>query len=764
MIRRFPLFGLLLVAPLCAALNHVIHIDTGLVEGTPGRTPGITVFKGIPYAAPPVGELRWRAPQPPAKWRGVRHADHFSAGCPQRRSGPFGPWSAEFISKAGMEGGASEDCLYLNVWTGAKAAREKRPVFVWIHGGGFTSGSGDVPVYDGDGLAAKGLVMVTINYRLGVLGFLAHPELTKESADHASGNYAMLDAIAALRWVRRNIAAFGGDPRNVTIAGQSAGAFMVNYLVTSPLAKGLFERAIAESGGAFMKTATLEEAQEQGLEYAQSVHAATLAELRAKPAGALTAAVHGMEFGPIVDGYVVPAQVRTIFAQGRQNDVPVLTGWNVDDGVMFGPPLKAQAFREQAHKRYGDLADAFLRAFPADDDAAAAASERAAGRDQMFGWEGRTWGNWQSKTGKSKIFLYYFNRVAPGTPQQTRFGAFHSGEIAYALNTLAEWDRPWEQADRKLAQVMSGYWVNFARHGDPNGAGLPVWAAYTARDERSMLLGEKVEAIATPDKARLDFFDLYNSRGPAFFVFEDGLGNNPPEKEAEIAKQIGFAGISFDGAKLVPERIKATESHGLKFFFLYLAADVSGPEPVYEPGFDEVIRQLKGRNTVIWLIIRGQGPGAEARAVEAAQHTADLAAKEGLRVALYPHYGLYVARLEDALRIAGQAKRPNLGVTFNLCHELRSGGGPDFRPLLERAMPMLYAVSINGADKNGQDWDRLIQPLDRGDFDVKGLLETLVELGYHGPIGLQCYEIKGDVIENLQHSMQAWRTMQSEIQ
>ena len=247
-----------------------------------------------------------------------------------------------------------------------------------------------------------------------------------------------------------------------------------------------------------------------------------------------------------------------------------------------------------------------------------------------------------------------------------------------------------------------------------------------------------------------------------FFVFEDGLGKNPPEEEAEIARRIGFDGISFDDAKLVPERIKATDEHGLKFFFLYIAVDVSGPRPVYEPGFDEAIRQLKGHDTVVWLTIRGHGPDAEPLAVEAARRTSDLAAEAGLRVALYPHYGFYVARLEDALRIAGQAGRRNLGVTFNLCHELRSGGGPDFRPLLERAMPRLFAVSINGADHTG-DWDRLIQTLDHGDFDVKGLVRALVTLGYHGPIGLQCYAIKGDVTENLQRSMRAWREMSAQI-
>jgi len=514
MVYRFSrlLSALLLALPIGAALNHSVRIESGLLEGVPAQTTGITVFKGIPYAAPPVGELRWRAPQTPAKWSGVRRADEFSADCPQRRSGPFGPWSAEYISKAGMEGGSSEDCLYLNIWTGAKAAGEKRPVFVWIHGGSFSSGSGDVPVYDGEGLAAKGLVMVTINYRLGALGFLAHADLTKESGHNSSGNYGLLDAIAALEWVRANIAAFGGDPGNVTIAGQSAGAFLVNCLAASPLAKGLFQRAIAESGGAFMKAATLSEAQDGGVKFAQSLHAANLAELRSKPADAFISSGPGIQFWPIVDGYVVPQDVKTIFADGREIDVPVIVGWNAGDGVAFGPPLKAQAFREQAHKLYGDLADDFLKAFPANDDEAAAASQKAVSRDQIFAWQSRTWARLQNKTGKSKVFLYYFDRVAPGSGEQIRYGAFHSGEIAYALNTLAKWDRPWEPADRKLEDKMSAYWANFARKGDPNGAGLPAWPAYKTADERSMRLGDTVEAIATPDKPQLDFFDVYDSR------------------------------------------------------------------------------------------------------------------------------------------------------------------------------------------------------------------------------------------------------------
>jgi para-nitrobenzyl esterase len=290
---------------------------------------------------------------------------------------------------------------------------------------------------------------------------------------------------------------------------------MVNYLVISPLAKGLFHRAIAESGGAFLKTADLSEAEERGLKLAHSLSAANIAELRSKPAEALLPSGPGMQFGPIVDGWVVPKDAHSVFAAGAQNDVPVLTGWNAGDGVALGPPPTAEKFREQAAREYGDLAGQFLKVFPADNDQAAAASQKAASRDQIFAWQCRTWARLQIKTGKSKVFLYYFDRVPPGTPEQMRYGAFHSAEIAYGLETLSKWNRPWETDDRKLANIVSTYWVNFARTGDPNGAGLPVWPAYSPSDERSVRLGVTPGPIPVPDKAELDFFDLYYPKSRA---------------------------------------------------------------------------------------------------------------------------------------------------------------------------------------------------------------------------------------------------------
>ena len=418
----------------------------------------------------------------------------------------------------------SEDCLYLNVWTGAKSAGEKLPVLVYIHGGGFQQGSGSVDIYDGEGLAQKGLIVVTINYRLGVFGFFAHPELTKESAHQVSGNYGLLDQIAALEWVHRNIEAFGGDPGNVTIDGQSAGAHSINYLVATPLTHGLIQRAISESGGMFIPTTPgvtdglasgqtpyLKDAEAQGLKFAENHKAATIAALRAMPAKELMG--RGATGTPVVDGYVLPSDVYTIFATGKQNDIPMIVGWNSGDGTPFagnsGFPATAAGFPEAAQKRFGTMAPDFLKAFPVKTDEDAVHAQAAVARDQMFAWSSRTWGRLQAKTGKSKIYLYYWDHVPPGRPESAAFGAFHSSEITYAQNNLSTWDLPWTSEDRKLADTMSSYWVNFAKTGSPNVAGLPAWPDFNRKDEQSMHFTATPGAIPTPHKAELDFFDRW---------------------------------------------------------------------------------------------------------------------------------------------------------------------------------------------------------------------------------------------------------------
>ena len=548
-------------APLCA-LQQPVKTRSGLVSGVPGKDPAILAFKGIPFAAPPVGDLRWRAPRPVAAWEGVRRADQFGASCAQiispRRLG------TESITKPGViqntapqtdefaaHNDASEDCLYLNVWTSAKSASEKRPVFLYIYGGGFDHGSGDVPIYDGEGLAKKGLVVVTLNYRVGVIGFFVHPELSKESGHNASGNYGLLDQIAGLKWIQDNIAAFGGDPNRVTIAGQSAGGMSVHDLIASPLTRGLFHRAIVESGGSTVGRAgitinapALADAEAAGQHFAEAKGAKSIAELRAMSwqkltepagggraargtgapaaAGAPGAGRAGMADGgrgsagtrsPIVDGYVLPAAPNAVVAQGKQNDVPILTGMNLGELGGITPSQVAvtlESFRNQARQRYGDDADKFLALYPASNDQEAAAAQAQASRDQSL-VSLCLWAKMRSKTAKTKAFEYLWDHALPG-PDAARFGAFHTGEVPYVLNTLYASPRPFTDADRKMAGMMSSYWANFAANGNPNGKGLPLWPAYSGKAE-IMELGDKTGPVPAADSAaKLAFFEAFLTR------------------------------------------------------------------------------------------------------------------------------------------------------------------------------------------------------------------------------------------------------------
>jgi len=483
----------------------IVKVDGGIVSGTVNQSGDIHIFKGIPFAAPPVGNLRWKEPQPVVPWTGIKKCDAFSASPMQGDPVPFGPWSAEYlIPKSPI----SEDCLYLNVWTGAKKANEKRPVIVWIYGGGFVSGGSAVPVYDGEALAKKGIVLVSINYRVGIFGFFSHPELTKESTNHTSGNYGLMDQIAGLNWVQKNIAAFGGDPKNVTIAGQSAGSMSVNFLVVSPLCKGLFQRAIAESGAGFVTSsfgsANLQNAEEAGTKISESLNASSLKDLRNIPASELFQKAKGF-FRPITDGYVLPQSIAETFAMGKQNDVPVITGWNEDDAVIFGKPATATELKEQVEKKYGGDAAKILQYYPCATDEEAASSQAKLSRDEIFGVQNYSWGNVQNEKGKSKIFLYRFGRKLPATGEYVKFGAFHTGEVAYVFDNLNFVHRcPWEPVDRQLATIMSDYWVNFASTGNPNGKGLPEWPAYTFKDKMIIILGEKTEAKPLPDQQQLD--------------------------------------------------------------------------------------------------------------------------------------------------------------------------------------------------------------------------------------------------------------------
>ncbi len=485
-----------------AAINGTVKTDGGLLEGVTIPS-GVRVFKGIPYAAPPVGDLRWKPPQPAKTWTGVRKADKFSDSCMQALSRSHNPWTKEFM----VQNEASEDCLGLNVWTAAKAASEKRPVLVWIHGGAFYEGSGEIITYDGEELAKKGLVVVTINYRLGIFGFYTHPELTKESPTHASGNYGLLDCVAALQWIQKNIAAFGGDPSRVTIAGQSAGASAVHALTASPLAKGLFHRAIAESGSSVgRRTKALSDSENDGLKWAETKGATSLKELRAKPAAEL---MGGARFTPVVDGWFLPAQPSAIFAQGKQNDVPTMTGLTADEGsasATYGK-IKADDFTKQVQQRFGAQAEAFLKLYPSSDQTQSSLSQKQSARDQgrvsMYLWAAE-----RAKTSKANAYTYYFTRGIPW-PEYPEFGAFHTGDVPYFFANLKHLNRPWETVDRKLAETASSYWVNFARTGNPNGKGLPNWPAFDAAEQMTMELGEKTGARPVAEKEMLTFFTQY---------------------------------------------------------------------------------------------------------------------------------------------------------------------------------------------------------------------------------------------------------------
>jgi len=499
--------------------GQTVKVTGGQVSGIPGKDASIFTYKGIPFAAPPVGSLRWRAPQPVAAWPGVLKAEKFSASCVQQILPEFGPWTYEFMAHNEV----SEDCLYLNVFSPAKSASAKLPVFVHIYGGGFMQGSSAVPIYDGEGLAKKGLVVVTFNYRVGALGFLAHPELTSESGHQASGNYGLMDQITALRWVHDNIARFGGDPSNVTIAGQSAGSMAVHDLTASPLAKGLFHRAIAQSGGSTvggiginMEPTPLAAAEAEGQKFTEAKGAHSLAELRALSWQKILEPIPGANpmsgpgFAPVVDGYVLPASFMQIIAQGRQNDVATLTGNTSGElGGFFasGAPITAKQFEDKARKQFGDKAEEFLKLYPAANDVQAQIAQRESTRDEAL-VALYVWARVRSKTSKTKVYEYLWDHALPG-PDAGKYGAFHSSEIPYAMNTLDESKRPFTDADRKIAAMMSSYWANFAATGDPNGSGLPVWTAISDKAQ-IMEVGDKTEAIPVASTtARMDFLRAF---------------------------------------------------------------------------------------------------------------------------------------------------------------------------------------------------------------------------------------------------------------
>jgi para-nitrobenzyl esterase len=508
--------SVLAAAPAMAGTSPEAKTPAGALSGV--REGAADAFLGIPYAAPPTGANRWRAPQPAAGWTGVRAADRFGASCWQAlapKGKGFGPWTHEYV----VDGPVSEDCLFLNVWRPAKTtpkASAKLPVLVWIHGGGFSQGSGSVPIYDGANLAARGVVVVTINYRLGVLGFFAHPELTKEAEGGAPANWGLQDMVAALKWVQANIAAFGGDPSQVTIAGQSAGSMAVHELVVSPMAKGLFARAIAESGlPGLAPSPPLAQAEQAGLTLAKAKGAADLAALRALSPEQLAQGAPPLGAFPIVDGVLIPDAPGRLNLEGRFNDTPMLIGLNADEGSAMSQgygAAGAEALKAKIDKAYGPMAARFETLYPASTDAERSAASKAVQRDQ--GLAGLyAWARDHLRHARGPVYAYFYTHPEPG-PEAARYGAFHSSEIPYVLGTLDKSpERPLTAEDRRISLQLSSYWLNFIRTGDPNRAPLPAWPRLTASRPEIAELGAHSHARPILPKDKLEAEEQFLAQG-----------------------------------------------------------------------------------------------------------------------------------------------------------------------------------------------------------------------------------------------------------
>ena len=470
------------------------------------REDDVIVYKGIPFAAPPVGPLRWRAPQPVARWSGLLAADKYKPQCVQNWP-PVPTMPAEPVS---------EDCLYLNLWAPAEAAKTQRPVMVFIYGGGFRAGSASTPLYRGNALAHRyGVIQVNLSYRVGPLGFLVHPELTAESGYHASGNYGLLDVIAGLQWVQRNVTAFGGDPDNVTVFGQSAGAWVINNLMVSPLARGLFHAAIAESEGGDMGPAGTQEgmallagAERGGVAFAKTFGAQSIAQLRQVPADKITAsdfpglpAVANSDMAlPIVDGYVIPDDPYTLCAAGKQADVPLLLGYNANESAHMFSPVSRGAFIANVRQHYGAMAEQFLALYPASSAAEALRSQGRLWVESTFGWHIWSWARLHARTSHSKVYLYHF---VGGNP-------VHGGELPYVFLYGLSGSSP--KQEREMAETISAYWTHFAKSGNPNAAGLPRWPPFDEHEETTLFLGKSFTPGEAPDHDQHVLMDAYMSR------------------------------------------------------------------------------------------------------------------------------------------------------------------------------------------------------------------------------------------------------------
>jgi para-nitrobenzyl esterase len=514
-----------------AAAQDEVKTESGIVSGTLNADRTVRMFQGIPFAAPPVGDLRWKPPQPPLSWQGIRSADKFGPACMQ--TDVYGDIHFRDVQP-------SEDCLNLTIWLAAHPAQTKLPVIVWFYGGGFLAGGNSETRYDGENLAKKDVIIVSPNYRLGVFGFFSHPELTKESEHHASGNYGLLDQVAALHWVLRNISAFGGDPHNITIAGESAGSLSVSALMASPLSKDLFQKAIGESGAFFpsqpahnMRLEPLAETEQLGVKFAESVGATSLAQLRAMPANDVLQAAakmnRGFVFQPNIDGYFLPADVRSIYEKGAQSHIPVLAGWNADENktsILLAPQRPtAKRFAEEALARFGNEAPEFLKLYPAATNQEALLSAEALAGDDFIAFSTWKWTDIQAKTGDAPVYQYRFDQnpaVKPGAMidslPASEAGARHACEIQYVFETLKfEEGVPWTAADFKVSEEMASYWTNFAKTGNPNGDDLPKWPPYASQDGYQVmhLTGEGQGSHAAKyawQRARYEFLDAHSDK------------------------------------------------------------------------------------------------------------------------------------------------------------------------------------------------------------------------------------------------------------
>lgn len=488
----------------------VVKTEQGRVRGKYINNRQVRAFLGIPYAAPPVRGLRWRPPQPPERWMGVRAAARYEHRCIQGRI---------YADMIFQDPGPSEDCLYLNVFTPAKAGpRKKLPVMFWIHGGGFQAGSASEPRHDGDYLPLKGVVLVTINYRLGVFGFLATPGLAEED-NGAAGNYGLMDQAAALRWVHANIRGFGGNPDNVTIFGESAGSESVCALMAAAPAQALFQKAIGESG-ALMKlgapgTPTLQDVEERDEAWAQGLGAKTPAQLRALTAKKLLDAAlekGAPGFRPVIDGKLLIEPVAASYSAGRQAHIPLLAGWNQDENTRLAEGMTARKWRQFAEEHFGDRAAEFLRLFPGDTDDEAAQSAIAYGGAAFIALDTWRWIEAQRKTGDAPVYRYHFELTAPPSEFHRGGYTFHSDDIEYVFGTLHT--RPgaqWRPEDLRLRDVMMTYWTNFARHGNPNGPGAPDWPPY---DDDKLVIHLKRVITVGPSTVRAQFEFLHQVLPP----------------------------------------------------------------------------------------------------------------------------------------------------------------------------------------------------------------------------------------------------------